>query len=222
MTNGRWSTFPSVSKYFALAVLAVILSSIVLLMSPQHWFIPDLKPGSADWAARDCGYTERNAKEMSLLQPRCNFAGGGGSPIYLIGDSNAAHHSDGLLRASEQLGRPLFVLYSGSCPTLPVAMTSKVGVHRMDERDADERCLPWIDFILGELEQAPDGTVVFAISPTYWDRGYVDVVPAGSSSSLPQKAILEQALLQQVRVLETFGHDVALVTPMVWPQFECR
>jgi hypothetical protein len=132
----------STSKTLLFIVLSLIASTLVLLASPKNWFLTELSPGSADWAARDCVYNERNRDDISLTQDDCRLTGGNGRPVYLIGDSNAAHHSNGLLLASQRLGRPLFVRYAGSCPTVPVSMTSEAGKHEMEERDADARCLP--------------------------------------------------------------------------------
>lgn len=202
--------------------LSLIASTVVLLASPKNWFLAELTPGSADWAARDCAYNERNRNDISLTQDDCRLTEGDGRPVYLIGDSNAAHHSNGLMLASERLERPLFVRYAGSCPTVPVSMTSEAGKHEMEERDADNRCLPWLDFVRSELENAEDGSVLLTMSPTYWNEEYVAVSTLSNSARSNQKVILEEALLEQVKEISAMGHQVVLISPMVWPQFVCR
>lgn len=199
----------------------MISSSLVLAYSPQFWGISELKPGSAEWVARDCFFNEKNARSVSFDDDDCRFGGVTGAPIYLIGDSNAAHHSDGLNQASRSLNRPMITLYAGSCPTLDITMTSLPGLHSMDERDADQRCQPWHIFVIEELRKAPTGTVVFSISPRYWDPRYVQISSDDDGTQLNQGDILQRALLNLVATLEGFGHDVALVSPMIWPQLNC-
>ena len=222
MTRSWFPSGRSATKTLLFIALSLIASTVVLLASPKNWFLTELTPGSADWAARDCIYSERNRNDISLTQDDCKLTEGDGQPVYLIGDSNAAHHSNGLMLASERSERPLFVRYAGSCPTVPVSMTSEAGKHEMEERDADNRCLPWLDFVRSELENAKDGTVFLSMSPTYWSEEYVAISTLSKSARNNQKVILEEALLEQVKEISTMGHQVVLISPMVWPQFVCR
>lgn len=202
-------------------MLALTSSALVLAFSPQFWGISELEPGSGEWVARDCFFNEKNSRNVSLDNDDCRFGDLDGAPIYLIGDSNAAHHSDGLYQASRGLNRPMTVLYAGSCPTLRVKMASLPGLHSMDERDADRRCQPWHTFITEELRDAPRGTVVFSISPRYWDPRYVQISSDDDGTQLDQGDILRRALSELVSTLDGFGHDVVLVSPMIWPQLSC-
>ena len=212
----------STTVYAALAILAMLINGLTVISAPASWNFFSLQGGSPDWVMRDCAYTAANADSLELPSAECNFAQGGGKAVYLIGDSNAAHHSDGVMLAAKKLGRPFFGAYSGSCPTLPVVMISEGGVHEMEERDADARCLPWFEFIFTELRSAPAGTVVFSISPSYWNSRYVGVRTTLGSDATNQKVVLESALVAQVEVLFRLGHEVVLVSPFIWPQFECR
>lgn len=101
-------------------------------------------------------------------------------------------------------------------------MVSVVGTHEMLERDADKRCLPWLDFVRVELEKAEDGSVFFSISPTYWREDYVGILAPSRPAQGNQKETLQHALLQQVMEISAMGHEVILISPMVWPQFACR
>ena len=101
-------------------------------------------------------------------------------------------------------------------------MTSEAGKHAVEDRDADNRCLPWLAFVRFELEKAEDGSVFLTMSPTYWSGVYVAISTLSKSARSNEKEILEEALLQQVKEISAMGHQVVLFSPMVWPQFVCR
>lgn len=85
MINSSFSIGGSIPKALLLMALSVITSVLVLLASPKSWFLTELSSGSADWAARDCAYNERNGSEASLTQDQCRLSEGNGRPVYLMG-----------------------------------------------------------------------------------------------------------------------------------------
>ena len=137
-----------------------------------------------------------------------------GEPIYLLGDSNAAHFDESLLLAAEELGRPLSILTAHSC--LPL---HQFDVH-YDDGPVHDWCADYTSFLFPYIDSAEPGTVVLGWSDlSFWtdQRQYKwkDLEPV---SGMDQKAeILRQALTETVTKLKNSGHEVVMTQPI--PQF---
>jgi len=84
----------------------------------------------------------------------CTVVDGSGSPIYLVGDSNAGQFATGLAEAGRRLGRPVISLWRPGCSYAKVT----VEVKESDVQGCDlhnQQVSEW-------LAQAPDSTVVVA------------------------------------------------------------
>ncbi len=131
-----------------------------------------------------------------------------GTPIYLVGDSNAIHFSDGLIEAAEELGRPITALGNSGCPFIDVYLG------RLSDPALETQCRANYEALLAwVMEQAP-GVVVIGGVDRYWrDADYL----VGSSPDLTgatlvaNPAELEAGLERTIAALESTGHEVVLV-----------
>lgn len=142
----------------------------------------------------------------------CHFNVAGTRPtIYLAGDSSAAQLSDGLVRASSALNRPVHIMTAAGCPF--------ADVYRRAERfprEADFRCREMYEKTKAELEVAPPGLVVLSVTDSYWwQAGYEIGLTWGGLREQPdhRAQVLEAGILSAVIALQASGHQVLLVEP---------
>ena len=131
-----------------------------------------------------------------------------GGPVYLIGDSNAAHFTEGLRVAAEADGRDLSVATASNCPLLDGVVPQVGG-------DIDvQKCARWQDMVLEHLAESPDGVVVLASTDSYWlgEDGRV-IGPDGVvlTSQADRLAGFEAGLQGITQALAAEGHRVVLV-----------
>ena len=197
------------------------INTLALSMAPVNWNLEYLRDGSASWSlSPECAFKNKD-KVSPLFSPECLLVAGDGTPIYLIGDSNAAHHSDALTHAARNLDMSLRGAYSGSCPTVGVNLISIPGVHSFDERDADIRCTPWLGAITSDLASSPPGIIVFSISPTYWDESYMAINSYSAEGESHSGMGLELAMVKTIRGFQEMGHSVVILSPMMWGLVQC-
>jgi peptidoglycan/LPS O-acetylase OafA/YrhL len=141
----------------------------------------------------------------------CAFnASATGAPIYLVGDSNAAHFSEAVLGAAVALGRPLLINTIDSCPAIDVGITA------VKEPNAFlAPCRAYIQNTLGWLQQQADGLVVIAGSDGLILDPNIElssISQGKTSTSIAGKAaLMQQALVSEINQLEADGHQVLLV-----------
>jgi len=143
------------------------------------------------------------------LPPPCEWnAETGGRPVYLLGDSNAAHFVGGLADATEELARPLVVTTGSSCPFLDLHI-----VYQSDPKfgtqcaDFNARLLSWV------VSQSP-GTVILSQSDGYWLLDGYAVVGEGGVKVNDKKSriqLMGQSLARTVSQLQSAGHEVVLI-----------
>jgi peptidoglycan/LPS O-acetylase OafA/YrhL len=125
---------------------------------------------------------------------RCWFGDGDGTPIVLLGDSNASTAADAVVPAGELLGRPVFV---ASGPACPFALPS-------DARHGQD-CADFVDELLGWLASQPASDVVIVNSDTHW-------FPRGSATASDQ-AYADELRAAALSIIAS-GHRPVLVQPI--------
>jgi peptidoglycan/LPS O-acetylase OafA/YrhL len=137
-----------------------------------------------------------------------------GKPIYLIGDSNAAHFSESVLGAAEIYNRPVTIITAPSCiPLRDMTVTYE------DGSEVFTWCSSYNAFTYDFLKQAPPGTIVLAFYDVLsWsdDRHYLARGELSSGSEEKAKT-LERELLRDTEGLSEIGHDFVFVHTV--PQF---
>ena len=139
-----------------------------------------------------------------------------GTPMYLVGDSNAAHFDQAILAIAEKHNRPATLITAPSC--LPLRSMDIV-------YDTGEEVFAWCSqynpFVYEFLETAPDGTVVFAFYDVLsWsdDRYYLtEEEPSPVGGRQEKSEFLAGELTADLSFIEDLGHEVVLVQAV--PQF---
>lgn len=131
-----------------------------------------------------------------------------GAPIYLVGDSNAAHFTEALMGASEQLDRPLYEVSGSSCPLLDITIVNPaLPTYATRCREHNAAVMTW-------LTQAAPGTVVIAASDEYWTDSTMQVQSA-DGRPLPTEEDrvpeIQAGLLNEVDALTSAGQRVVLL-----------
>lgn len=146
----------------------------------------------------------------------CRWNGGTrGKPVYLLGDSNAAHYVEGLIDSTKQLGRPLIAATSSGCPLLQFEI-------RGPGRGTYARaCEARVVRVLRWMQQQPAGTVIISDSDEWWlspdDRVVLDDGTVLASRASKVRA-MGTALTRTVRLLQSAGHEVRLIQTI--PHFD--
>lgn len=217
--SARWS-LRKFSKLFVVSTVTPLLVLVVLqMLAPkvvqQTW--PEAPPlGTRSLGLQDCLATVSTEQALGPRVEQCTFGGSfTGTPLYLVGDSQAAHFTEALIAAGEQLGRPVSVLTAPSCPQIDVFFRSNRG----DERLA-KQCRRHFEIVQGYLRSAPQGTVIIAESPGYWIRD--DIAVAQSTTTwfgdrVDIQLALFEGLARAAEHLSDVGHEVVLLEPL--PQF---
>ena len=138
-----------------------------------------------------------------------------GTPIYLVGDSNADQFSEGIIRAAEALHRPLIISTADGCPYLDVYF-------RRDSwaNSVNDRCQAYVQGTQKYLVSNAPGLVIIAASDSYWRSPDVAIgltrLRATADPNEKLKA-LDAGLTSTVRTLQQAGQTVMLVqTPPRW------
>lgn len=140
-----------------------------------------------------------------------------GVPVYLVGDSNADHFSEGLIEAGRRLGRPVTVSTASACPFVDFALGSAA------DPESNVRCRGYVQTTMRRLLAAVPGTVVISNGDSYWpDPGWA-VRAADGRIVTDEPAKLAEAsarLADQVQQLRRAGHRVLVVQAVpVWNAF---
>ena len=130
-----------------------------------------------------------------------------GTPILLLGDSNAAHFGEALIAASDALDRPLTIATNTGCPLLDLRYTQSAF-----NREGERACRSYVTKSLEWLDTQPPSTVILSASDRIWESSSFEFKPSGARGGTPEAyAVLEQALDSTVRRIEAAGHQVVLV-----------
>lgn len=142
---------------------------------------------------------------MDQLQPGdCTWnATATGRPIYLVGDSNAEHFSDGIVLAAQELNRPVIISTASGCPFVDIPLVSVSDVGRTRE------CRAFVQGTLSHLASSTQGTVIISAADQYWASEEYRVGAAFEEDT--KLRALGDGLTSTVTALEQAGHSVLLI-----------
>jgi peptidoglycan/LPS O-acetylase OafA/YrhL len=134
-----------------------------------------------------------------------------GTPIYLVGDSDAWHFAEAAIGAGRSLGRPVWILTAPSCPLI-----SGLHLSWVLQGDADfSHCASYASYTLNWLQGAPPGIVVVSALDEYWWDSNISAKlgrDGKRTTDAVQKVMLLRAgLSATVRQLRHAGHQVIVV-----------
>ena len=136
----------------------------------------------------------------------------GGSPIYLVGDSNAASYAEAALNAARSSMRPLHIQTTPSCPFADVFVSNMRALP-----PSPLFCRGDYETTMSYLRQQPPGTVVIATSTLYaYKEGFaVGMSPTEMSTSQDERVSnLAAGINRSVQALLLAGHRVVLAVPV--------
>ncbi|WP_298043372.1 acyltransferase family protein [uncultured Citricoccus sp.] len=199
----KWRTVVVPGGVFAAAGGACL---VLLVGSMLSWNNPQLKAVTDQLNERPVGYKEClstipvSQRDMSpctwgLDRP--------GSPIYLMGDSNAQQYTEAMIGAAEELRRPLVVATWGGCGFFDAQR------HDSEEPTKGEECATYVKDGTAWLNTQASGTVVMATAGN--GLATQTVTLAGQSGIDAKAAVWEQALQDQIQTLQNSGHEIMLV-----------
>ena len=199
---------------FVLAIPALILFAVWWVS--VRIIVPTLedaigKPTELSFArTTDCITGNRFTDDWSA---RCTTgADRPGDPIYLIGDSTAAHLDEGLLIAGEILDRPVTIITAHSCFPSPY-----LGLVWEDGTKQHRHCQQYHDYLESYFTTEKSGTIIMAFTDgtsrdptTFFQDGDGDRV-----SDTEQKLQLVTSTLQRVVTEKNaLGYEVVIVQPV--------
>jgi peptidoglycan/LPS O-acetylase OafA/YrhL len=147
-----------------------------------------------------------------------------GAPIYLVGDSIAAHYDEALIGASAALDRPLLMVTAAGCPVYHIVLDTP-GEKAPVDATKEAGCAPYIDGTLDWLESQPPGLVVMGANDVSWwaptpivdskkmtgDIGDVTALADVSAARVDDKQeALTEGMASTIVRLKDAGHDVSI------------
>jgi len=133
------------------------------------------------------------------------------SPLYLVGDSNAAHFSEAVVGAGQLLNHPVQISTAAGCPFMDVFRYSA-----RYAASTNQACRDYYEQTLAYLAQSPPGIVILGMSVGYWsDPSMVlglDEMPAVGSTG-PTPEVANEGLARTIAALKQRGHRVIVVKP---------
>lgn len=208
---------PRMAALVSLTVGVPVLTALLVWLVASVFWVPRIQNVVAAAGQMHAGYLEgcHFGPDNGEVDPApCKWhEGARGKPVYLVGDSNAAHFVEGIVDATSLTPQPLQVTTGSSCPLLELKIEGPQVGYGTVCRDRVARVLAW-------LRRQPSGVVFVASSDEYWlDPKYKVVDDAGveARSSAAKIALMRDALKGTVEQLHQAGHDVILIQTI--PQF---
>lgn len=162
-----------------------------------------------DGCNKKISYLHRSASKCSW---NTNLTG---APIYLVGDSNAAHYSDGFIAAANQTNHPLITAVGSGCPFL---LTEYEQPDRRSSSDGNYHvCSSFFQETFTWLKTQPRGLVVISNSESYQTVSDLRVIPKASSAP---GNLYPKLLNETVQKLSSEGFRVAIISGP--PHFDAR
>lgn len=145
-----------------------------------------------------------------LINPSsCQITEGPGTPVYLVGDSNADQFAEGLKDAAEAHGSSLSVYAFGGCPFLDGDL-----VHAETRLEWRSGCSSFRATTLDWLKQVPAGLIVIANADFYLrdpEIGFERRDSVATFEGVEKTREYAVSLRRMVTTLQESGHKVALV-----------
>jgi len=216
--RGQWAALVT-----ATMLPPLLISLGVLGATQQGWWLNEVKDMRVATETRHLGFQNGCHTGTPLGQEdltcRWNTAAAG-APIYLVGDSNAEHLSEGILEAALQINRPLKISTAFGCPFAD-----------LDQPD-DEVCVRYVNESIGYLTDptTPTGTVVISNSGQYFpvaDTIDGDLSEGAPSGATDQIGTFQEQVSETIQTLQIAGHEVLLVQPtphwaeVTWTPIRC-
>lgn len=135
------------------------------------------------------------------------LASPGTPPVYLTGDSNAAHWTEGVREVAETRGSALSVMTASACPLLDGVQPGAADTAR------ENSCERWQESVFEYLDGAEKGVVIMSAVDSYWLEEWVVSGPNNEASSDPsiKLSLLESGLSGAVERLGAAGHTVIII-----------
>lgn len=118
-----------------------------------------------------------------------------GKPVYLVGDSQAGQFAEATISATEQLGRPLTIATSGSCPLITTLAA--------EEPLSSPDCESFVNQSIAWLREQEPATILIGMSGNYVTEEF--------------EARLTTRLIRSIDALRERGHQIILFQAI--PQF---
>jgi len=204
----------ALGRLILITLLTPILASWALIVAAQNSFwSPSIKDFATSTLKSHIGHDAGCDTRMPLGQGepgRCTWnREETGRPIYLVGDSNADHFSEGVISAGRALHRPVIVSTTNACPFLDIYF-----VDGRQTRADNDKCRAFVQSTLRFLESSASGTVIISGIDRYWydatfsaglDRASLTTDRAG------KLLVLESGLSATVEGLRSAKQDVMLI-----------
>ena len=127
-----------------------------------------------------------------------------GEPIYLVGDSNADHFSDGIILAAKTLDRPVITSTASGCPFVDIPLVN------LSKGEAwNDKCRAYVQGTLRHLVSTTPGTVIISSADSYWSSDQLRVGVAVEEGA--KLRALREGLTSTVTTLQKAGHSVLLI-----------
>lgn len=207
LTLARWTGLIS----FTLLV-PIGLATAVLFSTDQGWWSSQIRQlqsatlPSHIGALNGCNTREPLGSQQSRV---CIWnQDTQGKPIFILGDSNADHFSEGFIAAGKALNRPVLNASTNECPF--------VSLDFVDLRDefSNEACRSYVEGTLEYLSGATPGLVVISNANYYWTSPDFAVSISGQKANADSTSKIQElgsGLERTVDALQQSGHKVALI-----------
>lgn len=194
---------------------AVLACSVLLISSVNSWWNPTIQSINNSVNLEPKGWTNclsrgtlnEGATDTNPSYSSCGWnTQASGVPIYLVGDSQAAHLSDGLIRAAGITGRPLYMRTAAGCPLSDI--------YREGENKIKSLCREFYETTLNFLTEAKPGTVIIASTAYYWSD---NVLPGEDVYLVTSDNAMTEGLSNTVNKLSATQRNIILVKPIPLP-----
>lgn len=213
----RLRPMPSPGRFFVLVVvvMAIPLAAGGLLVAASSaglWSdrVRDLQSAVEPFHLAQVAGCATGTPLSQRTEGACTWnPGSPGPPVYLVGDSNADHISEGLVAASAGAGRPVIISTANACP-LVAGWLERASATPL----ANEQCRAYAAGTLDDLASAPAGLVVLGASDNYWtdpDFTFGTDASTATADAEDKLAALRTELASTVRRLQDAGHEVAIL-----------
>lgn len=184
----------------ALAMGIPTLVAIVVIAGAQRgWWNSTIQYMSAQVQPVPISFTSGCDNGVPLGQQQdlsCTWnANQKGTPVYLVGDSQAGQFAEATITAGGSVGRPVTIATSGSCPFITRA-DSEASIQSPECEAFVAQTVTW-------LEGQPPATVLIGMSGNYVTPEYA--------------ATVQERMTRTVETLQQAGHTVQIFQPI--PQF---
>lgn len=206
--NSRASILTAIT-IFAIPVLAVLLVNFSL---KHNYWNDNLAKQHSALATKRIGETHSCNSAISYLhrsEKNCTWnSESTGTPIYLIGDSNAEQFSDAMVEATTKTGNPLVVANRYGCPFLTPKYVQPDRSAQMIRRDLS--CSKYYLETFTWLKMQKPGLVVISNTESYVTVPRLQVASFENAESKTENQYFS-LLSQTVKDLDSAGFSVALI-----------